>query len=382
MKKLLIIGAEVQPIPPIMGGAVECLVASLLKSEQIRADYEITVVSPAFPGVEEAAKEYPNIHFKFIKIGTMLDRMIDFADLFLRRFFDKTSGIAYIHKVCNLLKKEQYDLVIIENRPYFGKFLKNVCSSPVLLHLHNDFINRDTRHLHEILPYYSGMIVVSDYLRKRCSEVYSGLIEVVYNGIDLASFLPGNQEVSGTIVYAGRIVKEKGVLELVRAFSRLKGADIRLMIIGGYDPNDVDNKDFIQEYERLLTLDKRIETVGVKPYKELHKYYQKAAIGVVPSIVNEAFGLAALEMMAAGLAVVVSDAGGLMEIVKADCGIVVGREKLEEGLYDALEALLKDAERRKKLAAKAQERAKEFSEENYVRNFASALKDIMSRGGL
>ena len=101
----------------------------------------------------------------------------------INRLFDKTSGIAYIHKVCGLLNKEQYDLVIVENRPYFGKFLKNVYSSLLLLHLH------------EILPYYSGMIVVSDYLRKRCSEVYSGVIEVVYNGIDLASFLPGNQEV-------------------------------------------------------------------------------------------------------------------------------------------------------------------------------------------
>lgn len=379
MKKLLIIGAEVQPIPPIMGGAVECLVASLIRSEQFRANYEITVVSPDFPGVKEAAMEYPDIHFKFIDNTSILDRVIDFSDLFLRRFFNKTSGIAYVHKVARFLKKEHYDLVIVENRPYFGKFLKRVCSLPVLLHLHNDFINKETRHLQDILPYYEGMIVVSEFLKKRCGEVYSGPIEVVYNGIDLASFVPGDEDISKTIVYAGRVVKEKGVLELVRAFSRLQGSDIRLRIIGDYDRNDADNKCFIQEFEHLISLDKRIETIGFKPYKELNKYYQKACIGVVPSIVNEAFGLSALEMMAAGLAVVVSDAGGLPEIVNDNCGIVVSRKGLEKGLYNALELLLNDEKLRNRLVANARVRAGDFSEDNYVSSFYSALEGVMAR---
>ena len=97
-------------------------------------------------------------------------------------------------------------------------------------------------------------------------------------------------------------------------------------------------------------------------------------ITVVPSIWAEAFGLSALETMASGVPVVVSDIGGLREVVRDG---VDGR-RVPAGstasLREALAELISDPFRRREMGAAGRKRARsEFSRERQVARIIDIL---------
>lgn len=110
------------------------------------------------------------------------------------------------------------------------------------------------------------------------------------------------------IFYAGRLTEAKGVFELIKAFREISGLyNVRLIIAGDGD------------FDRLIPATKEsccdITFTGRLDNERLYQFYSIADIGVVPSIYEE-FGLVAIEMMMHCLPVIVSDTGGLTEIVK------------------------------------------------------------------
>jgi glycosyltransferase involved in cell wall biosynthesis len=109
--------------------------------------------------------------------------------------------------------------------------------------------------------------------------------------------------------------------------------------------------------EELPGAPDRIVRVGRPPDAELAGLMAEADAFCLPSF-YEGFGLTALEAMACGAAVVVSDRGALPEIV-GDAGIVV--EPSAESVAGALRALLGDQDRRRALGEAAVRRAREFT---------------------
>jgi glycosyltransferase involved in cell wall biosynthesis len=81
----------------------------------------------------------------------------------------------------------------------------------------------------------------------------------------------------------------------------------------------------------------------------LRHHYAAADVAVAPSI-YEPFGLVAVEAMASGTPVVVSDTGGLREVVDGPCGLRIAPED-PEALAAALVRVLDDAELAQRLAA-------------------------------
>lgn len=379
-KKVLIIGAEVQPIPPVEGGAVEQLVDLLLQENEKNKFAELTIISPYTDKAQKKSLEYSNSNFIFIdRLNSLNAKIRNFIDLFSRRFFDHSLSNYYIDKVCKLLKeKSDYDLIIVENRPLYGTKIRKVYKNLLYLHLHNDFINHDTRHLKDIVGYYDKYIVISNYLKRRMLEVEEADIEVVYNGIDLNLF---SEELKTDgklkrIVYAGRLVSQKGVLELIKAFKNIKDDEIELDILGTFDYGAEDEKQFKEEFESLVKDDKRIVLVGQLPNEKVANYYKEAYVGVVPSIVNEALSLTAIEMLAAGLPVICTDAGGLIEVVDEGCGLIISRDNLEKNIYDSLCKLLYDEELHDRLANNTKAKANFFSKDNYIENMKRIIENI------
>jgi glycosyltransferase involved in cell wall biosynthesis len=135
---------------------------------------------------------------------------------------------------------------------------------------------------------------------------------VVPNGVDLECFcsLPGSQT-GRMILFVGRLVQQKGVDVLLRAFAAVlrKCPEVRLVIAGdGYQ------RLYLERLSRHLGLPPSVEFVGWQTGPALTRLYQNAGIVVVPSI-YEPFGLVALEAMACGRPVVASRTGGLAEVV-------------------------------------------------------------------
>ncbi|HYB68148.1 MAG TPA: glycosyltransferase family 4 protein [Candidatus Acidoferrales bacterium] len=115
------------------------------------------------------------------------------------------------------------------------------------------------------------------------------------------------------VLYVGRLVYEKGVQTLVNAIPKiLSRVNAKFVVVG-----DGGMKDHLMRQVANMRLSHRIMFTGFLDEESLRKLYQIADVCVVPSL-YEPFGITALEAMAAKTPLVVSNTGGLSEIVEHD----------------------------------------------------------------
>ncbi len=220
-----------------------------------------------------------------------------------------------------------------------GIGLKHVFRKPLLVTMHSTEIGRrdglhtDTeRMIHETeawLTYEAWRVVCcSDYMvshvkwafglpADKLSMVPNGVNPQTFdalNGQDLSAFrlqyaLP-NEKI---VLYVGRLVYEKGIHILINAVPKiLSKVDAKFVIVGsGY------MKDQLTNIVKSMGLEHKVLFTGFVDEDSLLKLHKLSDVSVVPSLF-EPFGIVALEAMAAKSPVVVSDTGGLSEIVDHD----------------------------------------------------------------
>ena len=114
------------------------------------------------------------------------------------------------------------------------------------------------------------------------------------------------------IFFIGRLVHEKGVHVLLDAFCKvLAYRDKVKLVVAGKGPADA----YLKEYAGNLGIYNRVYFAGFVDDPTRNKLYKCADVACVPSL-YEPFGITALEAMASGTPVVVSDVGGLGEVVR------------------------------------------------------------------
>jgi glycosyltransferase involved in cell wall biosynthesis len=114
------------------------------------------------------------------------------------------------------------------------------------------------------------------------------------------------------LLVLGRLVKEKGFDVVLRAMAVAGGAlyDARLSIVGTGPEEAV-----LRQLAADLGIAGRVDFLGAKTGDELRHVLNQHRVLIVPSVWDEPFGIVALEGLACGAAVVVSNAGGLPEAV-------------------------------------------------------------------
>jgi len=161
-------------------------------------------------------------------------------------------------------------------------------------------------------------------------------VETVMNGVDTNEFLPAPDWPDKYILFVGRLVGQKGVEYLVRAFYYIKEKfpDIRLKIVGIGQSSDA-----LKALTVNLLLSDKVDFLGWKTGPDLVSLYQKAQVVVVPSI-YEPFGMTALEALACQRPVVASRVGGLQEIIQHEVTGFLARPKDELDLAQWIMTLL------------------------------------------
>ena len=111
------------------------------------------------------------------------------------------------------------------------------------------------------------------------------------------------------LFFIGRITPEKGVQVLLRALPILRQAypNVRLLVAGN-------NSEQLQPLVDELRIGALVELLGFIDNETRNCLYRSADAAIFPSL-YEPFGIVALEAMAAGCNVIVSDVGGLSEVV-------------------------------------------------------------------
>jgi glycosyltransferase involved in cell wall biosynthesis len=162
------------------------------------------------------------------------------------------------------------------------------------------------------------------------------------------------------VLYFGDVAEDKGVGNLVEAYAGLEGAP-PLVLIGRQ------LIDGVADVPGVLALDPLPHPLAIEALR-------RSLFSVAPSLLPESFGIVALEAAAAGKPAVVSDIGGLGDIVvDGETGFLVPPGD-REALRAALGRLCEDEELRERMGAAARERAKLFSAEAIVPEFEAAYE--------
>lgn len=157
------------------------------------------------------------------------------------------------------------------------------------------------RHAHSI-------IVLSESVRQYFLDTYGRRTVLIPNGTSPVLPRPAERiteayglETDGYILFLGRLVPEKGLLYLLRAFRGVK-TDKKLVIAGGSS----DTNEFVRGIERLAREDDRVILTGFVQGRILEELYSNAYIYVLPSDL-EGMPLSLLEAMSYGCCCLTSD---------------------------------------------------------------------------
>lgn len=394
MKKLIIIGGDRQPIPPVEGGAVENLTQMFIDSNEKLEEFKIIVLSCFSKKIENMEFSEKHVEYRFIKKTTQ-SRILQVINSIMNKITGKTFiwKTKYVDKIINEIKKiEDYDYIFIEN--YINAVLpisKKCKNKKIILHLHNDKLNRNTIKGKKIVEACDKIITVSDYIKRRiCTieNINQKKIFTIINSIYVDRF--GNKKIQNiekikeklnikkedlVIFFAGRIAKTKGVKELVMAFKNLKKENIKLVITGnswyGNSSQTDKYKEELREYSKEI--EKNVIFTGYIDYNEMPDYYSIADIVVIPSTWQEPCSLTLFETMASNVPLITTNTGGTPEVVKNYAIQVDVNNQIIINLTKKIEELLDDKEKRKKMAAEAYEYVQQYNPERYYKEITKLL---------
>lgn len=359
MKKVCIISPMFLPVPAVLGGAIENLITVLIKQNEIQKEYSFTVYTIANPNMKD---DYQYTTIKQIKLNpflTFFQRIINkiFNIFKLEKYYDFHSFL--YKKIAFMLKKEDCDFILVENNMILYKTIYNK-DKKFIFHLHNDLNSFDkTIEDYKFIEKTSyKILVVSNFLKKRLNLVKpSNKIEVFENVLDKEKYLNHQKDISliytlqqkyniinhKVIGYVGRIEKEKGLLELIKAFNEAKLENTKLLLVCEDFLNFKYKKGHILKLQKEVEKNKEnIVITGKIPYEEILNYYDLIDILVIPTIVEEAFGMVALEGLALKKRMIYTESGALPDILNNKVFVKVPlKDNLVLNLKKALESEIK-----------------------------------------
>lgn len=208
---------------------------------------------------------------------------------------------------------------------------------------------------------------------------------IIPMGVDVEHFSQGKRESLRTnlddhcvLLFVGRLVEKKGVTDLIRAFAFLP-EEIRekcVLWIAG----DGHMRPDLEKETETLGIAGKARFLGNVSQAELPDIYAAADIFVGPSVVDsvgdtEGQGVVFLEASCAGLAIVATRTGGIVDVIQhGENGLLVEPHAPEE-LAVAITALVRDKTLRSRLGARAHTRAQEYSWKAVAEKFENLYLD-------
>ncbi len=406
--KLAIITSGFLPVPASKGGAVENLIVNLLNENELNKKNPLNII--VYSDYDEIAKQsskvYTQSNFVFIKTPKIIN-FLDKALFFVaKNWLKKTNSqsyrfilkrLYYLNKVSKYLKKYNYDKVLLENHPtqfLALKWRKNYrkYEGRYYYHCHNEFPG--LYGCEKIIKETKKFICVSNYISKSLQnylKLSSEKFVVLKNAINQDKFHQNiSKERKGlllrkykiehddkVLLFTGRIVPEKGVLELLNALNYVKGK-YKLLIVGAsLNSINAKTKYELEVESKVKSIEKKVVFTGYIDYDKIYELYQLADIAVLPSIWDDPAPLTIIESLTCGLPIITTNSGGIPEYVNNKCAIILDKKnnKFEINLAKSIEKLLNDKEKRMAMKAESLKISKNLTTKKYYNNFLNTLSE-------
>ena len=339
-KRIVIFSAY---IPPHVGG-IERYIENVVKQFNTMGWKSIIVTSNYNNELEYQEEEFGEIirlpvynifmkRYPIIKINKRYRKLMKLLDNYdIKRVIVNTRFHLTTHVGVRYANKREIPIYLIEHGSNY-------------VTLNNKFIDFFANRYEEILTYIikrkvTGVYGVSEAAAKWLVKFGIKADGVWYNSVNINNNLVKKSHQEINIMYAGRIIKQKGIDNILEAFSMLvkKYNNINLYIAG--DGGDL-------EYFKNNYQHKKIKFLGKLQYDELVKYYIKSDIFLYPPLWPEGLPTSILEAGMYKLAVIATDSGGITEIIdNGDNGIIVDKDV--DSLYRAMEELINNKRLRDK----------------------------------
>ena len=237
-----------------------------------------------------------------------------------------------------------------------------------LVHIFHNLHPADEDMRRRLVESADAIAAVSRFTARECSRAYNTNIGVVYNGVDAEVFRSARRSTSPSgplIGFTGTFSPEKGLDLLLDALIQLRhqGESFRLRLVGDYYWGMSGVHEYATAVDRqideLRNAGVTVETLGRLSRDVVAQQTREVDIAVVPSRVEEAFGLVLAEAMSSGCAVIAARAGGMPELLD-DGGLYFERGDCQS-LAVQLRRLLKDPTLRDRLGRTAVTRVKRFT---------------------
>lgn len=367
--------------PPIIGG-VETHLAFLLP-EMVRNGHKV--------GLLTGSVEKEKVRYQYKGVEIFRSPLFDLNWLYRRGLegIEEEVTATYI----DFFNQIKPNIVHTHNMHYFSevhiKILEKICQEkgvPLILTAHNVWDDMLFLKLTRGISW-SHIIAVSHYIKKELTAV--GLdeekITVIHHGIDVNMFHP---EVKPTdlrerfpqlkgkkiVLHPARIGMAKGADVSIKAINKVRERIPEVMLILTGTKNIIDwgetqEKDiaYFIDLIRVFNLKANV-LIDFFKYTEMPELYSLADVCIYPSSVSEPFGLTMLEALATAKPMIVTNAGGMPEVIRDGINGYVIKVRDVEALAHYILRLLEDGN----LARRLGRTGREMVEKHYTKEMMTS----------
>ncbi|MEG1462629.1 MAG: glycosyltransferase family 4 protein, partial [Anaerorhabdus sp.] len=381
-------------VPCVEGGAVETLLQNFINCNEIYGEAEVTVACKYNKRAKELSNKYKKTKFLYYSKWNE-NKILRLFMIILYRLAGLI-GISipkyvYSWQVFKLAKKENFDFFIIEEGDCFSfdYFAEYFGKNKMISHTHSSWPMND-----KFASIYGGAFVPSEFTKKTLIDgkynYYDKYMGIVKNCVDPTMFANVSFEQVNqlktqynlhsddfVILFVGRIVKDKGVEELIKA---IKGENkYKLIIVGSALLSKKTNSPYERRISELIHENENVIQVGYVPYENLKEYYALSNLVVTPSYAKDSACMVNIEAMVMGKAIISSNDAGIPEYVtNGRNAILVELDSLEENLKRSLKMLYENQSILRDMENANREDCIKFYPDVYYRdiiNYLTWLKD-------
>lgn len=357
-------------------GGIENYVRNLCTCE-IAARYEISIITFYNANDKRIIDELESRSIRVFPLRKTLFETIPFRYL---RFIIKNLFTSYLPKIISLkvlLKMINPELIVAHGEDaelicgFIGDSIKKINV------IHGDSYFPMNPYYRLILKKFSrNKFDTTIVVHKKLEAEFKGKRKVCFvkTGIDLLKFKNDSRSVGDELIlgFIGRIEKEKGIYELLDAFTRLRNAKLGVILkIAGSGRE----KGKIEKLVEQSELSENVTILG--EIKNTPDFYRSIDIFVLPSI-TEGFPLTILEAMASGVLVVANNVGGISDlIINGERGFLL-ENNLPETIFNSLNKIINEKEKIIRYTDSGMELIQKYDLEQFQNSFYSIIGNTLN----
>ena len=336
-ERVLVISPGVLPLPPVLGGAVENLIARLHPSAASSFDMEYVSIRPPSTQRPHPASQFDTASIHYID---SIDPLTDFTFDNQFELHESEHWTEYRDFCIQVATERHPNIVHIHNEAHLlPRIRQAVPDAKLLLHVNDEVVSRmRAAELSQLASSCDMILACSEYIAREIGKAFSAArvtppsMETFYNFVDLDEYdpdaIPPNEIASlsdalgvdsaPVVMFVGRLVEQKGPHLLLRAFRYASAAcpDALLVFVGAPWYGRENESPFVNLLrDEARKVADRVRFTGYVDQAEMPRYYQLADIVAVPSIWDDPSPFVAYEAQAMGKPVIASARGGIPEIV-------------------------------------------------------------------